>query len=568
MNPLKFLFLFPLFLTLLAKATTPPAVSLNPTTNRYCLQDHALFFTTTDSHLTPEQALQHLKDFRPMSEIQIQKNELDIWVSVHVENPEQATQTIFLNGQQIDHFFLYQIEEGKPRLLGHSGRLVPFDNRPVKDWGSVISTELHANSQAHFLLCFRSTTHSSRQLLDYLTVPCMKLFTAKGYQATYKLSKKLLYFFLGAICIMAIYNLLISFSTQYREYMVFSIYNIIVALVGLILTDQHIELGLVTDIETERHFRYLPMILMAPIYMVFTSFYLELKKRMPVLHRVGLGLTLLYVVPSVAVLLSAFKLAFFAFNILTTGVGLLTLYCSTKLALQHRSARFFLAGNIIVMIIPSLQILAFFSLVETKLMSYSIMAILLTEIMIFSLAVAYKVKVSRKQMMEMALENQKQRLHLASEEQKQKALSLKVEAKSRELVSASVHWINLGDRLNKLEEKILDLKEKKEDFSPQVILKEIKQIKGFEDEWSVFKLHFEEMHPTFFENIERRFPQLSQNDLKLCAFMKMKLSNNEIAIILNVTKKAVEQAKRRMRKKMGLEKEGNILREITEAETL
>lgn len=91
------------------------------------------------------------------------------------------------------------------------------------------------------------------------------------------------------------------------------------------------------------------------------------------------------------------------------------------------------------------------------------------------------------------------------------------------------------------------------------LIKQIEEIEVFEDHWRSFKLHFESVHKGFFEKIERKFPMLSQNDLKLCAFMKMKLSNKEIALILNITKKAVEQSKRRMRKKIGLDNETDIL---------
>ena len=55
-----------------------------------------------------------------------------------------------------------------------------------------------------------------------------------------------------------------------------------------------------------------------------------------------------------------------------------------------------------------------------------------------------------------------------------------------------------------------------------------------------------------FTKLERSFPHLTPNDHKLLAFLKMKLSNKEIAIVMNVTRRAVEQAKRRLKKKLGM----------------
>ena len=53
------------------------------------------------------------------------------------------------------------------------------------------------------------------------------------------------------------------------------------------------------------------------------------------------------------------------------------------------------------------------------------------------------------------------------------------------------------------------------------------------------------------------------NDQKVLAFLKMKLSNKEIALILNVEKKTVEHSKRRLKKKIGMDIEDtDILRFI------
>ena len=91
-----------------------------------------------------------------------------------------------------------------------------------------------------------------------------------------------------------------------------------------------------------------------------------------------------------------------------------------------------------------------------------------------------------------------------------------------------------------------------DDSGRRLILKELARLMDSDSQWDSLKTHFENVHPYFFERLEQFYPELSTNEYRLLAFLKMKLTNKEIAVILNVTTKAVEQAKRRLKKKIGM----------------
>jgi len=57
----------------------------------------------------------------------------------------------------------------------------------------------------------------------------------------------------------------------------------------------------------------------------------------------------------------------------------------------------------------------------------------------------------------------------------------------------------------------------------------------------------------FFVKIKYQFPHLTENDLKLCALISLKMTIKQIAIIKNITPASVKIAKNRLRKKMDLE---------------
>ncbi|OJJ23406.1 hypothetical protein BKI52_03335 [marine bacterium AO1-C] len=84
------------------------------------------------------------------------------------------------------------------------------------------------------------------------------------------------------------------------------------------------------------------------------------------------------------------------------------------------------------------------------------------------------------------------------------------------------------------------------------VLRLIKDSLSFEDEWKNFVTHFEKVHPSFFSTLKNLCPQLTTEDLKHCAYIRIYLSNKEIAQLLNITPKSVITHHHRIKKKMAL----------------
>ncbi|MGI6223461.1 MAG: tetratricopeptide repeat protein [Prevotella sp.] len=73
-----------------------------------------------------------------------------------------------------------------------------------------------------------------------------------------------------------------------------------------------------------------------------------------------------------------------------------------------------------------------------------------------------------------------------------------------------------------------------------------------DDEWSRFKFHFDSVHPNFFVKLKEKCSDLTENDLRLCAYISIGLRAKEIAEMLNVTPDSVNTNRYRLRKKLGL----------------
>lgn len=79
-----------------------------------------------------------------------------------------------------------------------------------------------------------------------------------------------------------------------------------------------------------------------------------------------------------------------------------------------------------------------------------------------------------------------------------------------------------------------------------------------EDDWKMFLIKFEEKHHTFFNRIKKTYPQLTTNDLRLCACLKLNMSTKDIASLMNASVRAVENNRYRLRKKLDLDSSQNL----------
>ncbi|MCW3162416.1 helix-turn-helix transcriptional regulator [Chryseobacterium oryctis] len=70
-----------------------------------------------------------------------------------------------------------------------------------------------------------------------------------------------------------------------------------------------------------------------------------------------------------------------------------------------------------------------------------------------------------------------------------------------------------------------------------------------------FITRFKETYPEFYKNITSKYPELTPNDIKLCAYIKLNFSNKEIAEYDCISIRTVESKKYRLRRKLGLSTE-------------
>lgn len=141
-------------------------------------------------------------------------------------------------------------------------------------------------------------------------------------------------------------------------------------------------------------------------------------------------------------------------------------------------------------------------------------------------------------------------------------LEADVDYKNRELSTMTMHLVQRGKVLAKIKDVISsviknhDINESSPSFRHLIRL--IRDVEKSDQDWDNFSMHFNSVNADFFNKLKDLYPDLTPNELKLSAYLKMNLSTKEIAQLMNITIKAVEVGRYRLRKKLRLQPETNL----------
>ena len=83
---------------------------------------------------------------------------------------------------------------------------------------------------------------------------------------------------------------------------------------------------------------------------------------------------------------------------------------------------------------------------------------------------------------------------------------------------------------------------------------------GNEQDFEKFMIHFEKVHPDFFSRLDQvALTTLTPADQKLSAYIRMHLSTKEMAHLLNVEPKSIQMARYRLKQKLNLPEETDLI---------
>lgn len=132
-----------------------------------------------------------------------------------------------------------------------------------------------------------------------------------------------------------------------------------------------------------------------------------------------------------------------------------------------------------------------------------------------------------------------------------------IESKKRELLSKTILLLKINQLHEKFQAQLetIQCDKHKADCEvycfAQIHTNEIIK-SGNEQIWDELELHFEQINEVFYKHISLQFPNLTPNERKLCAYLRLNLSTKDISSITSQSVRSIEIARTRLREKLGL----------------
>ena len=141
---------------------------------------------------------------------------------------------------------------------------------------------------------------------------------------------------------------------------------------------------------------------------------------------------------------------------------------------------------------------------------------------------------------------------------KNQSLQSELEFKNKQLATVTMHLLAKNEFVRSVRKKLFEALNhliRKEEISK--IIKTIDKNIEENDGWETFTYHFDQVHGNFLKNIREQV-KLTNQETKLCAYLKLNMSTKDIASLMNITVRSVELARYRLRKKLDLNRNESL----------
>jgi len=134
--------------------------------------------------------------------------------------------------------------------------------------------------------------------------------------------------------------------------------------------------------------------------------------------------------------------------------------------------------------------------------------------------------------------------------------------KKRELTVNLLALVKKNEILTEISEKLIHLEQNAKEIEIKKAIIQISQeLRHSADDkmMSEFSTRFQEVHAGFYEKLLKDYPELTQNELKICAFLRLNMSTKEISELTGQRGPTIDHARYRLRKKLNLSSDTNLV---------
>lgn len=498
--------------------------------------------------------------FKPFSKYNLPANQT-LWLRIIIDNSIASAKDYYIhfNGR-LDYVYLFQKNEKEEWTRKQSGILIPEKDKVVRGYINdkiPFTTSDSANTVIYIKL---ENAVSKSIILDDI-----KIIDADSLNQFLDKTKQIQSFFLGTVAILCFFNLLLfifSGSLIYLYYMLYAFFSS----VYFLFSYQYFETGFFANHPEVRIYLFFSAAFIPVVYSWFL--YESLKtcvKR-----------TTLIIVRKYAIVVSAFVLIILVIAIFDFRLGVMvddiySIVNSVIIILMvvllfrkvSNTVKIILSGSLFLITGVCLTIFLNFQR-EIPFHGYFFQIGFFIELIFFTIAINFNYQNERIEKLKVELKNTRLINAKLHEERKAQELREQVQLKERDLATKAA-VISQKETLIKNVTSQLE----KQVNNNSIKIKDIKHVvsdlnsKLGSSFWEEFETHFIQVHPHFYKSLNEKFPGLTTNERRICAFLKLNLTTKEIANITKRNPESIHMTRSRLRKKMGLNKSENLENVIT-----
>ena len=149
----------------------------------------------------------------------------------------------------------------------------------------------------------------------------------------------------------------------------------------------------------------------------------------------------------------------------------------------------------------------------------------------------------------------RQRIKSKNELIRRKQYETEIDRKNKELTSNVMSLMRKNEIISEIADKLLEIRNDAVKSETKLAIKRIaRELNKSKDQeiWEEFEIRFKQVHSDFYMNLVKKFPNLSPNEERLCAFLRLNMTSKEISELTGQRVATIEMARFRLRKKLGL----------------
>jgi DNA-binding CsgD family transcriptional regulator len=174
-----------------------------------------------------------------------------------------------------------------------------------------------------------------------------------------------------------------------------------------------------------------------------------------------------------------------------------------------------------------------------------------------------KIKIKRNELLSesLLLESKNLLLEKQNLELEKGNLKQELDFRNKELATHVMYLLKKNEFISSVSEKLLNVKPLLNNKDTKWVQDLVREMKSNVDNtvWGEFEMRFQQVHDDFYARLMVHFPDLTPNEKKICAFLRLNMTTKDISSITFQSVKSIQVARTRLRKKMDMTRDENLI---------